>query len=119
MINLLRNSVKFTLNGVIKLSAEVFFGQSTNCCEVGRHKQLRLVIYDTGLGIKEQDLKNLFKIFSKLNDPLQINKEGTGLGLYITHNLVVQLGGTVLVESKFEQYTKFTVTIPSKCQQSE
>ena len=47
-------------------------------------KWLKLTFYDTGMGIKEQDLKNLFKIFGKLNDPQQINKEGTGLGLYIT-----------------------------------
>jgi len=97
MINLLRNSVKFTTEGVIRLTAEsmvveddsllgVKAGRRQNPVKTDRvmQKWLKLTFYDTGMGIKEQDLKNLFKIFGKLNDPQQINKEGTGLGLYIT-----------------------------------
>ena len=57
-------------------------------------------------------MQKLFKIFGKLNDPNQINVEGTGLGLYITSNLVNQLGGTIQVESEFEKFTLFTIRIP-------
>jgi signal transduction histidine kinase len=54
MINLLRNSVKFTMAGVIRLSAEVILdGAMCQVCQVARHKKLRLVFYDTGMGIKE------------------------------------------------------------------
>ena len=111
MINILRNSVKFTMSGIIRLTAEMV--QEDDILFVRPIKKLRLIIYDTGLGIKEQDIQNLFKIFGKLNDPQQINKEGTGLGLYITHTLVSQLGGSIDVESKYGEFTKFTVTIAS------
>jgi signal transduction histidine kinase len=55
--------------------------------ETGR-KDLLLTFYDTGIGIKESNIKKLFQIFGKLEDPKQINTEGTGLGLYITSRLV-------------------------------
>ena len=41
-----------------------------------------------------------------------INKEGIGLGLYITKNLVEQLNGKITVDSIEDQYTRFTVTLP-------
>jgi signal transduction histidine kinase len=82
MINLLRNSVKFTTEGIIRLTAEsmVVNDDSLIGFEARRRrspgkaglvmqKWLKLTFYDTGMGIKEQDLKNLFKIFGKLNDP--------------------------------------------------
>jgi signal transduction histidine kinase len=74
MINLLRNSVKFTTQGVIKLTAECYFSNDTGIKDITGHDQtprqwLKLEFYDTGLGIKEQDLKSLFKLFGKLNDP--------------------------------------------------
>jgi len=97
MINLLRNSVKFTTQGVIRLTAESIMVEDDGTLIQGdkvwqrehpnqkmMQKWLKLTFYDTGMGIKEQDKKNLFRIFGKLNDPQQINKEGTGLGLYIT-----------------------------------
>ncbi len=73
MINLLRNSVKFTTQGMIKLSAETYISDHTGMQDLQlisvSKKWLKLIFYDTGLGIKEQDIKNLFKIFGKLNDP--------------------------------------------------
>ncbi len=70
MINLLRNSVKFTMEGVIRLTAEVYFENFKDSIGViANHKMGRLSFYDTGMGIQEQDINNLFKIFSKLNDP--------------------------------------------------
>ena len=42
----------------------------------------------------------------------QINKEGIGLGLYITKSLAVSLGGTIEVFSEVEQFTSFVVTVP-------
>ena len=62
LINLLRNSVKFTTRGVIKISGAV-----EHCSESGK-KILVLKVYDTGIGIKEADLSTLFQIFGKLPD---------------------------------------------------
>ena len=74
MINLLRNSVKFTTQGVIKLTAECYISNESGIKEMRSdleesRKWLKLEFYDTGLGIKEHDLKSLFKLFGKLNDP--------------------------------------------------
>jgi signal transduction histidine kinase len=49
---------------------------------------LQIEIYDTGPGIKNEDLNKLFNLFGKLDDPKSFNKEGTGLGLYISALLV-------------------------------
>ena len=73
---------------------------------------LVIEVYDTGIGIKQENLKNLFKLFSKLEDKCQINKEGTGLGLYICRQLVDQMEGTIDVESEENKFTHFTIKIP-------
>lgn len=73
MINILRNSVKFTTHGVIRLTAECFISnldtETLLQDQSQQRKWLKLQFYDTGLGIKEQDLNSLFKLFGKLNDP--------------------------------------------------
>lgn len=74
---------------------------------------IKIEVFDTGIGIKENELKNLFELFGKLEDPSQINNEGTGLGLYITNNLLKQMGGSITVESEYNSYTKFTVLLPA------
>ena len=57
----------------------------------------------------------MFKLFGKINQKnQQINKEGIGLGLYITKNLVSELGGTITLESKEGSFTKFLITLPVK-----
>lgn len=70
-------------------------------------------IFDTGIGINEENQANLFKLFGKvLQKNKQINKEGVGLGLYITKKLVDELGGIIEPESKEGFFTKFTITLP-------
>ena len=63
MINILRNSVKFTFDGEISLSAKIIhYGMRSP-------SSLQLEFYDSGEGIEEADIKKLFKIFGKLKDP--------------------------------------------------
>ena len=107
------------MSGVIRLTAEmVNEGGAVQTGLLYRpvNKKVRLTIYDTGMGIKEQDLKSLFKLFGKLHDPKQVNKEGTGLGLYITQNLLNQLGGTISVDSEYGKYTQFTINLSSSAE---
>lgn len=49
---------------------------------------LEIKVYDTGIGIKNEDKDKLFQLFGKLPDQQNINREGTGLGLHITKQLV-------------------------------
>lgn len=53
-------------------------------------------VYDTGIGINQENQEMLFKVFGKVvQKNTNINKEGIGLGLYITRSLTTELGGTI------------------------
>jgi two-component system, NtrC family, sensor kinase len=68
-----------------------------------------VVIRDTGQGIKEEDLPKIFDPFFTTKDVGQ----GTGLGLFITHDIIVRHNGTIRVKSVPGQGTTFTVKIPA------
>ncbi|HEX6564724.1 MAG TPA: PAS domain-containing sensor histidine kinase [Chthoniobacterales bacterium] len=101
LYNLFSNAVKFTDEGG---SVEVV---STKIDQ----DRFRLVVADTGIGIKSEDLKRLFKQFEQLS-PGQRRGQGTGLGLALTRRIVELQSGTIDVESEFGKGTKFTVVLP-------
>ncbi|MBC7881732.1 MAG: PAS domain-containing protein [Anaerolineae bacterium] len=74
---------------------------------------LWISVRDQGIGIPEVHLDQLFNRFSRIDSPLTREREGTGLGLYITKSLVESLGGTILVESQFGHGSIFTVCLPA------
>ena len=69
-------------------------------------------VIDTGIGIKPEDMENLFEKFTRLDLEKNRTIEGTGLGLAITKQLVDVMGGTIDVQSVYGQGTNFAVTIP-------
>lgn len=97
LINLIRNSIKFTSKGLIKLGVRVV--------KDTQPRTLMLEVYDTGVGIPKNKIGQLFTVFGKLEDNTNINKEGTGLGLYITSTILKQLGGTITVDSEEGKFT--------------
>ena len=72
---------------------------------------MKIVIEDTGMGIKQSDLNKLFKHFGKLKDKKKLNTKGTGLGLNISKKIVESMGGTISVESEYKKGTKFTMIV--------
>lgn len=70
----------------------------------------RIVIRDTGRGIREEDLVRVFDPFFTTKD---VGK-GTGLGLFITHDIILRHGGTIAVESTPGKGTTFTMRIPAQ-----
>lgn len=56
-------------------------------------------VKDSGLGIRQNDLPKLFKLFGYLNQTNKVNSNGIGLGLYITKKIVEEFGGSVGVVS--------------------
>lgn len=79
----------------------------------GYQDAVQFEIYDTGIGISKANMECLFKLFGKvLQRDKSVNKEGIGLGLYITKQLAIQMGGTITVNSKEGVFTRFIVTIP-------
>lgn len=73
---------------------------------------VEISVNDEGEGIPEEHLAEIFNKFSRLDNPLVRQTEGTGLGLYITKSLVVALGGSISVTSQ-PKSTTFTVKIPA------
>jgi len=88
LINLLNNAVKFTSKGEVGL----YIGYLSN-------NTFRFEVKDTGIGLKEQEQKRLFKAFSQADGSTTRNFGGTGLGLVISKELVELMEGRIWVES--------------------
>jgi len=99
LVNLLGNSAKFTDEGSISLVAQRAPG-----------KMLWLEVRDTGIGMTEKELKNLFEPFKQAEGGKVAG--GTGLGLAITKKVVDAMGGQVTVESKYGEGSVFRVELP-------
>jgi PAS domain S-box-containing protein len=103
VLNVVSNGLKYTEHGSVKVTA------STNS------KQLTIVVEDTGIGIKEADLQNLFKPFERIDSHLKIKTLGTGLGLYLTRKILNQLlGGDISLTSQLGEGSIFTIQVPVK-----
>lgn len=100
--NLVSNSLKFTPpNGKITVFGEI------------NHDCVTVSVSDTGMGIPEEDQKDLFSKFYQIRKtPHELAKKGTGLGLYIVKGVVEAHGGQVLVKSNIGQGTTISFTLP-------
>jgi CheY-like chemotaxis protein len=103
--NLMSNSVKFTHQGSVEMSAELVELASGN----GRHV-IRVSVCDTGIGIPEDKLDRLFQSFSQVDASTSRCYGGTGLGLAISKRLVEMMGGEIRVESRVGKGTTFEFT---------
>ena len=74
-------------------------------------ERIRFAVADTGRGIREEDLGQLFQPFRRMDDPDQAT-EGAGLGLVISRRLVELLGGELRVESTFGRGSRFWFALP-------
>jgi len=101
LANLLSNAVKFTPSG-----GRV--GLETRLID----KMLEFTIWDTGIGIAEEDTARLFQPFSQLDSSLSRRHQGTGLGLALVKRLTELHGGKVSVESEVGEGSRFTVALP-------
>jgi signal transduction histidine kinase/ActR/RegA family two-component response regulator len=99
--NFISNALKFTESGSIDVTAFVDSSGSVN-----------FSVKDTGLGIPEQHLDLIFEEFSQVENRLQKEVKGTGLGLPLCKNLAALLQGKISVSSTVGQGSTFTVTLP-------
>lgn len=103
VLNLASNAVKFTEKGSIRIGA--------GPAEDGRH--IEITVSDTGIGMREEDLGKLFTPFVRLDSPLRTKVLGTGLGLYLTRKLTMEiLKGEVAVSSTLGQGSRFVLRVP-------
>ncbi len=105
--NLLSNAVKFTEKGRVtlrlgwkKLSEEEI--------------ELDVIVKDTGIGIKEEDIPKLFRAFQRMDSETRSKDDRTGLGLAITRRLVEMMGGDLKVQSVYGKGTAFSFQIRQK-----
>ncbi|MEE9401973.1 MAG: PAS domain-containing sensor histidine kinase, partial [Desulfobacteria bacterium] len=103
VFNLLANAVKFTTDG----------GQA-GIEAVKEDEHIRVTVWDTGIGIKEEDKGKLFKEFQQLDSGRDKRYQGTGLGLALSKRLVEMHGGRIWVESQSGKGSRFNFTLPIK-----
>lgn len=104
LLNLLGNAVKFTRQGRVALTVT---RNPKNGC-------LAFAVSDTGIGIPEEMLDNIFTPFEQVDAGLRRGFEGTGLGLSITRNIVEVMGGTLSVTSRLGKGSRFCAVLPLK-----
>lgn len=102
LLNIVGNAVKFTAEGSIRLIVSF--------TETKGGIMLSMEVKDTGIGIKEQDLKRLFVSFNQVDTRRNRNIEGTGLGLAISKKLCEIMGGSISVKSEYGKGSSFTMT---------
>ena len=103
LVNLLSNAVKFTDAGG-SVGLEVRGNKATNV--------IQFTVWDTGIGIKEEDLPHLFQPFTQLDRRLSRRYGGTGLGLTLVQRMAEMHGGSISVESKPGEGSRFTISLP-------
>lgn len=100
LLNIVGNSIKFTDEGGVKMSYGLV------------NEGIEICIEDTGVGIRESDLEQVFEAFSQVHDEDERRYQGTGLGLAITKQFVELLGGHIVMNSEFGIGTVTRVWLP-------
>jgi PAS domain S-box-containing protein len=101
LLNLMSNAVKFTHSG----------GTISIVCEQ-RGDRYELGVRDTGIGIPDEEIDAIFQPFVQVGRSLTSKQEGTGLGLAISSELAKAMGGDLRVESKIDEGSIFTLSLP-------
>lgn len=97
LINVISNALKYTSHGSVEIKAEYNNG-------------LIFTIEDTGTGMTDSELKEIFKPFSRASS--LSTTEGSGFGMYVTKGLIQALNGSINIESEKERGTRVRITIP-------
>lgn len=97
LTNLLSNAVKYTSTGSVEVSLR-------------RHDNIIFTVSDSGVGMTEEEVREIFKPFSRMKDTL--TTEGSGFGMYVTKGLIQSLGGNIGIRSEKGKGTAVTVELP-------
>jgi len=105
LTNLIGNAIKFTHQGHVLVNTE--------CLGLDEERAiLRIAVEDTGIGIPQSRLNDIFRQFVQADDATYQYYGGTGLGLPITHKLCRMMGGRIGVKSTAGEGSRFRVTLP-------
>lgn len=99
--NILNNAIKYTPpHGKINMTVE------------DKDNELTITIIDTGVGVPKDQLAKLFTKFFRGSNVIRLQTDGSGLGLFITKNVVEKHGGSILIQSEESKGTRVTITLP-------
>jgi len=104
VFNLMANAVKFTARGEVRMTAMAV--------EAPEGERLRIFVKDTGIGIPDDKLEEIFESFRQVDSGTTRQHGGTGLGLAICRNLAKAMGGDITVSSILGAGATFTLDIP-------
>lgn len=108
IFNLVENAIKYNVpNGKVKIKLR------------RKDEYVELTVSDTGIGIPEEDLPHIFSRFYRVDKARSREAGGSGLGLSIVYDAVILHNGSITVESRKDQGTRFTVTFPAYTAQEE
>lgn len=106
LFNLMSNAIKLTpVNGKIRLKIKLQH-------EEEGFYSVRITVKDSGIGMNAKQLEGIFDPFVQVSNDVVAQNEGTGLGLTIVKKIVNLMNGEIVVKSKANLGTKFTVTLP-------
>jgi len=103
--NLLSNGVKFTEKGLVQLTVSLIRRN-------GNIADIEFVVEDTGIGMRESELRKLFNSFTQADSSITRKYGGTGLGLVISQELAKIMGGGIRVWSIYESGSRFSLKLP-------
>jgi signal transduction histidine kinase/CheY-like chemotaxis protein len=104
--NLLSNAFKYTKEGYVRFAID--------CVKNSDDMWMTVVVTDSGIGIKSEDIGKLFCAYNQVDTMANRNIEGTGLGLQITSKMAAMMGGSLTVESEYGKGSIFTVMLRQK-----
>ncbi len=101
LLNLLSNAIKYTPSGN---SIYVNVGMASD--------KIKITVRDTGIGIPKDKINTIFELFSRVDNSLTRESEGTGIGLYLVKQLVTAMDGEIKVASKPKRGSSFILLLP-------
>ena len=104
LFNLLSNAAKFTHDGQISIRTSQY--------SADKAKNICIEVEDSGIGMKQEQIDNVFNPFVQADISITRKYGGTGLGLAICERFIEIMGGTINVESEIDKGTKFTIILP-------
>jgi len=108
LINVLGNSAKYTEQGTIEVTARLLPVTESE------RERVEVVVQDSGVGIKEEEMGRLFSPFARMDSHLRSSVLGTGLGLYLTRKLLEEvLEGSITADSVYGEGSRFVMRLPT------
>lgn len=105
LLNIVSNAIKFTEKGSVMLSVKTETIDKLT-------KKITFTVTDTGIGINKKKINNIFDRYEQADETIKNKFGGTGLGLAISKKIIELMNGTISINSKLNNGSKFTITIP-------